>query len=108
MRYKGTPLQTSGLLPRIRQTILQGAEADDVPLTGIRPGEDMILSVTMVKPILVEGTPNTVSFQIADLTSEFRILERDAINNSPGTDSTGGFLVVQWYDSDFGVTKSPY
>lgn len=108
MRFKGTPLQTSGLIPRVRQTFLPGAEADDISLMGIRPGEDLLLSVTLVRPILTAGNPNTVTFEIADLTSEFRIMDRDVISNSPGTDSTGGFLVVLWYDSDLGITTRPF
>lgn len=39
-----------------------------------------------------------------DLTSEFTISDDDEIDNTGGTDTTGGLLFVMWYDRDFGET----
>lgn len=42
-----------------------------------------------------QGTP-------ADLSTEFSITAADTINNTGGTASTGGLLLVEWYDEDYG------
>ena len=108
MAFKGTPLQTSGLIPRVRQTVLVGGPAGNHGLDGIEPGFDRLLSVTLVRLILGAGTPNTVSWTVSDLTSQFSIVAPGLIGNAGGTGAAGGFLIVLWYDSDFGLTREPF
>lgn len=46
------------------------------------------------------GTP-------ADLTSEFSISDTDEIDNTGGTDTSDGYLFVEWEDHDLGETSNP-
>jgi len=108
MAYKGTPLVPSGLITRVRQTFLVGAAAGNYTLTGIIKDHDKILQVTLVKLALAEGTPNTITWTASDLTSQFSITANDTINNTGGAAGTGGFLVVLWYDSDFGIGRRAF
>lgn len=42
----------------------------------------------------------------ADLTSEFSITADDTINNAAGTATTGGLLLIVWYDRDYGIDEN--
>ncbi len=108
MAFKGTPLQTSGLITRVRQSILVGAAAGNYTLTGVVKDHDKILQVLLVKLTLAEGTPNTITWTVSDLTAEFSITVANTINNTGGTAGTGGFLVVLWYDMDYGITAKVF
>ena len=43
---------------------------------------------------------------ISDLTSEFSISADDTITNASGTATTNGYIVVAWYDHDWGATTN--
>lgn len=107
----GDPLFTpnpSGIIPRVRLTPVPGGAAGDLTLTGIKDGEDKILSVMHLTLTLAEGTPNTTdAWAIADLTSEFSISADDTINNTGGTATTNDLLLVLWYDADWGFDTDP-
>jgi hypothetical protein len=108
MGFKGTPLQTSGLITRVRQNILVGAAAGNYTLSGVAKDHDKLLQVLLVKLALTEGTPNTITWTVSNLTSEFTISAANTINNTGGTSGTGGFLVVLWYDMDYGITTKVF
>ena len=108
MPFKGLPLQTSGIITRVRQSILPGAPAGSYTLAGVRKDHDKILTVTLVKLALTEGAPNAITWTVADLSAEFSITASNTITNFGGTAGTGGFLVVQWYDQDFGIASKPF
>lgn len=94
----------SGIITRVKSTILVGAAAGNRTLTGIAYGDqgDSLIRVQSVIITLSEATPNTLVWTVADLTSEFSITADDTINNTGGTSSVRGFLIVEWYDRDFG------
>lgn len=71
-----------------KQTVVQGAAAGDVTVTGIKT-RDTLLAV-----LKVDFTDASES--AADLTSEFTISAANKINNTGGTASTGGFLIVSY------------
>jgi hypothetical protein len=98
-----TPLP-SGVIPRVRTAYIAGGSAGAHTLTGIQDDFDMIIQVTHLA--LTEGAPNTFSAP-DDLTSEFTISDDDEIDNTAGTDSTGGLLIVVWYDADWGMQSDP-
>ena len=108
MAYKDLPPQVSGVITRVRQSILVGAAAGNYTLTGVQKDHDKLLSVTLVKLTLAEGTPNTITWTVSNLTSEFSITAANTINNTSGTAGTGGFLIVQWYDKDYGFRSNPF
>jgi len=76
-----------------RSTIIAGGSAGDHTVTGIKKG-DKLVSVLHVDFTDASETG-------ADITSEFggngKIVEvDDTLNNTGGTDTTGGFLLVAW------------
>lgn len=86
---------TSHLAPNLGLTIVAGAAAGDVTVTGIKT-RDKLISV-----LHVDFTDASETGQ--DLTSEFSITADDTINNGGGTATTGGFLIVAyWKASDLG------
>jgi len=99
----------TSIITRVRTSILVGAAAGDVALAAIDDG-DRILSVTHFAFTLAEGLPNTVTTAAADLTSEFTIKDGGgSINNTGGTSSALGWLIVTWEDHDYGdVTEVPW
>lgn len=100
---KKGPAGTTGIIPRVRLTLLAGGAAGNLTLTGIKVNEDYIVSVVAFG--LTEGTPNTFS-GIADLTQEFNITADNTINNSGGTSSAAKLVLVHWYDADYGEKTS--
>jgi hypothetical protein len=76
-----------------RNTIIAGGAAGDHTVTGIKKG-DKLVSVLHVDFTDASETGN-------DITTEFggngKIIEKDdTINNTGGTATTGGFLLVAW------------
>jgi len=65
----------------IDQTIVAGAAAGDLTVTGIKPGDEL------VSVLDITGT---------DLTSEFTITGDDTINNDGGTSSDTNQVIVTW------------
>lgn len=105
--HRDLPIQVTGVVTRVRQTILPGAAAGNYALAGVRK-DDRLLTVTLVKLTLTEGAPNTLAWTTADLSGEFTITANNTIANAGGTSGVGGFLVVQWYDQDFGFATRPF
>lgn len=100
---------TTGIISRVKVELLVGVAAGNVVLTGIVAGDqgDTLIRVQSMVLALTEGAPNTIAWTRADLTSEFTISADDQINNTGGTSSVDGFLIVQWYDRDFGEFVDP-
>lgn len=74
----------------INQTIIAGAVAGDHTVTGIAVG-DRLVSVLFTDFTDASETGS-------DLTAEFSITGVNTINNSGGTDTSGGFLIVTYED----------
>jgi len=79
-----------GAIPRdaLVQTIIAGGSAGAHTVTGIAVA-DTLISV-------IELDMTDASETGADLLSEFTISAANAIDNTAGTDTTGGFLVVAY------------
>lgn len=79
-----------GAIPRdaVKQTIIAGGAAGNHTVTGIKT-RDTLVSVLHLDMTDASETGD-------DLTSEFTISAADTINNTGGTDSSGGFLVVAY------------
>ena len=74
----------------VRTTIIAGGAAGDHTVTGIEVG-DALRAV-----LHIDGTDASETYD--DLTIEFSITGADTINNTGGTDTTGGGLVVVYED----------
>lgn len=85
-------MTVTNFAPDLKQTIVAGAAAGNVTVTGIKPF-DKLVSV-----LHVDFTDASETGQ--DLTSEFSITAVDTINNTGGTASTGGFLIVTYWRAD--------
>jgi len=72
----------------VKTTIIAGGAAGNHTITGIKT-RDQLVSVLFVDFTDASETGS-------DLTSEFSISAANTINNTGGTDSTGGFLVVTY------------
>lgn len=79
-----------GAIPRnaIRQTIIAGGAAGNHTVTGIKTRD------TLVSVLHVDFTD--ASETGANRTAEFTITADNTINNTGGTATTGGFLVVTY------------
>lgn len=79
-----------GAIPRdaVKQTIVAGAAAGNVTVTGVKT-RDALVSVLHLDF-------NDTGEIGADLTGEFTISAADTIDNTGGTASTGGFLIITW------------
>lgn len=80
----------------IKQTVIDGGAAGNHTLTGIAT-EDHLISV-----VHIEGS-GTALTGAADLTAEFSITAADTINNTGGTSSADGVLVVLYFDFSAGA-----
>ena len=74
----------------VKATIIAGGAAGDHTVSGIATGDNL------VAVLHVDFTD--ASETGTDITGEFTISAADTINNTGGTDSTGGFLVVVYED----------
>lgn len=86
----------------IKYTVVAGAIAGNVTVTGIEQGDELI-AVLALDFTLSEGAPNTRDWdvaggQTADLTSEFSVSAADTINNTGGTSSLNKILLVVYQD----------
>ena len=62
-----------------------------------------VLTATDIVTILASPAATaSVQGTAADLSSEFTITAANTINNTGGTASTNGLLLVKWYDTDYG------
>lgn len=76
----------------VRQGLADGAAAGAVAVTGIAVGDELI-------SVLYLASDGAGSFDgMDDLTAEFTISDTDEIDNTDGTDTTNGFLVITWVD----------
>lgn len=91
-----SPIEETLIRPAMGFRIVAGAAAGNVTVTGIKKG-DILLFVGGF--IIVEGTPNTLTIR-NDLTSEFTVSAANTINNTGGTGSTPGLLLVIWLKSN--------
>jgi adhesin HecA-like repeat protein len=80
-----------GAIPRdaVRQAVAAGAAAGNITVTGVK-ATDRLVSV-----LFADGAGVAVE-DIVDLTSEFTITAADTINNTGGTSTAGGSVVVTW------------
>lgn len=92
----------SGIIDRRRRSFIAGGAAGNLTVTGISL-DDKIIQVIHIA--LSEGAPNTFDAP-ADLTSEFSITAANTINNTGGTATTDGLVIVEWYDADWGFTSN--
>lgn len=83
------------IVPTLVQFIVAGGSAGDFTITGIKT-IDKLLSVNGFT--LTEGSPNTLA--PLNLTDEFSITAADTINNTGGTDSSAGVLIVTYVSAD--------
>ncbi|RLC92155.1 MAG: hypothetical protein DRI39_08795 [Chloroflexi bacterium] len=74
----------------IQATVIDGGAAGDHTVTGIEVG-DALRAV-----LFIDATDASEAY--SDLTSEFSIAGADTINNTGGTDTSGGGLVVIYED----------
>jgi len=73
------------------KAVINGGAAGDHTVTGINTGDELLLV------LYVAGAGTDVT-DVADLTGEFSITAADTINNTGGTATTGGKLLVLYYD----------
>lgn len=73
--------------------VVDGGAAGDITVSGIEAQDELVgvfhLSVT-------SNFTDTISLGSADLTSEFSVSADDTINNTGGTSSASGLLLVIW------------
>lgn len=81
-----------GSIPRdaVSQTVVAGAAAGNFTVAGVKL-RDQLVSVLAFQ---VSGAVGVDS--VVDLTSEFTIGAANTINNTGGTATTNGFVVVTW------------
>lgn len=79
-----------GAIPRggVKTTIVAGGAAGAHTVTGIKTRD------TLVSVLHVDFTD--ASETGADITSEFTVSAADTIDNTGGTSTTGGFLVITY------------
>jgi hypothetical protein len=75
---------------KFSMSVLTGGAAGNHTLTGINLGDEIIGIVYFA------GGASLTS--VADLTSEFAVLDANVIENAGHTATTDGFLVVNWID----------
>ena len=90
-------LQLNRLGSQVEQTVVDGGAAGDHTVTGITTSD------TLISVLHVEGDGTQLT-GAADLTSEFSITGADTINNTGGTASTNGVLIVTYTDAAVGDT----
>ena len=86
-------------LPRLQFRIIAGGAAGNLTCTGIAT-KDKLYYVGGFSAVYNSGAIDTLT--ALNLTSEFTIAAANTINNTSGTASTGGLLLVVWYAPDAG------
>lgn len=79
-----------GAIPRdaVTTTIIAGGAAGNHTVTGIKPRDTLVA--------VLHSDYTDASETGTDITGEFSISAADTINNTGGTDTTGGFLNVTY------------
>lgn len=85
---------TTHMRPKLKTYVVAGAAAGNVTVTGVTTGDE-IQSVVAHQVGAAVGVDS-----VEDLTSEFAITADDTINNTGGTSSANGFLVIQIWEHD--------
>jgi len=81
-------------IPRLHFRIVAGAAAGNVTVTGVAL-TDKLYYVGGFSAVYNSGAIDTLT--PLNLTSEFTITAANTVNNTSGTASTGGLLLVIWY-----------
>lgn len=89
----------SGIIPRFKMLGILGGSAGNHTLTGVAVGDR--LAAVLHIPQLTEGTPNAFNAPV-DLTSEFTVTAANTINNTGGTDTSDGMLLILLVDKSYG------
>ena len=85
----GTAATQNLLVAFPKRAVVAGAAAGNFTVTGIKTTDTLAAVIQFV------GAGTAVT-DIADLTSEYTISATNTINNTSGTASTGGKLLVMW------------
>lgn len=88
----------SGYNRNVVKRWVAGAAAGNITVTGIKTTDKLLYVGGFT---VAEGAPNT--FTPRNLTSEFSISAADTINNTGGTSSAGGLLLVEYVTHDAGL-----
>lgn len=73
----------SGVLGMLRSRVVTGAAAGDLTVTGIKLGDKLVLV-------------QQINAAAAETTDEFTVTADDTINNTGGTSSAAGLVLVVW------------
>lgn len=86
-------LKAAGIVAaaNLKQALIAGGVAGNFAVTGVAVGDQLVSVIYYV------GAGVAVT-DVANLTSEFTISGTNQINNTAGTDTTGGKLLVTWVD----------
>lgn len=85
---------TTHFRPNLKTYVVAGAAAGAVTVTGIVVGDE-------IQSVVAHQVSASVGIDsVADLTSEFSITAADTIDNTGGTSSANGFLVIQVWKFD--------
>lgn len=81
-----------GAIPRdaVRQAVADGGSAGNLTVAGIKT-RDRLVSV-----LFADGAGGDGVEDIVDLSSEFGITAANTINNTGGTETSGGKVIVTW------------
>lgn len=79
------------LASKLKQTLVTGGAAGNFTVTGIATADQLVSVIYYI------GAGVAVT-DLSNLTTEFTISAANTINNTGGTDSTGGKLLVTWVD----------
>lgn len=79
----------------VRQAVIAGGAAGAHAITGIAVGDSLVSVLYLARD---GGPPVDNIADLSDLTAEFTISDADEIDNTGGTATTGGYLVVTWED----------
>lgn len=82
------PKLTTGF---IKVTLVAGGAAGNFTVTGIATGDALI-------SVLLWAGAGTAVTDVTDLTAQFTITAANTINNTGGTASTDGKLLIVWQD----------
>ena len=76
----------------VQQSVIAGGLAGAHTVAGIASGDALVSVWYQVQDSV---TPN---YSVSDLTSEFIVSGTDTVDNTGGTDTSGGVLLVTWLD----------
>lgn len=75
----------------IKRALVAGGAAGNITVTGIAVGDELIAVLHLV------GAATTMT-NLTDLTAEFTVSAANTINNTGGTSSAGGKLLILYQD----------